>query len=729
MTASLVIAVRYHEGRYHGEADGFDGVAGWPPAPGRLFQALVAAAARGATLLTEDQRILRWLEALGPPRIAAPPVRPARAVKLFVPNNDLDAKGGHPRRVAEIRVGKHWRPCFFNPEVPLLYVWNCDSADVDQERLGQIVKRLYQLGRGIDVAWAQAEIVPCDRATAMLESHPGVLRNPGGGGEVPCPRQGTLASLVERHQRTRQRFEWEGEGKTAVQVFAQPPKASFRHIGYAAPPRRLHFELRDGSAFAPRPLRLSAPLVTGLRNAAAKRLDDALTAADMPTANAVDRLITGRGAGPDDIAQRIRIMPIPSIGAEHTDPSIRRLLVEVPVDCPLRVDDLQWAFTGIEPYDPATGEAWPGRLVSTNQTKMADRYLRPARAFSSITPVALSKTRSWQFANRRDGGARSQRDAQVSGEVMQALRHAGQRLQPMAIRVQREPFQRRGARAEQFAPGSRFPAQALWHVELRFAETVQGPLVIGDGRFCGLGVMVPTTDFRDVWAYPLPDDVAVVDRKALLHALRRALMSLARDETGRVDRLFSGHEADGSPDRAAFHGHVFLLADAGSGRRDSIGRLVVAAPWAVAKGARSGRVLREQFERVVLRLRDLKAGRAGKFAGLRAVPLEEGDPLIGPSVLWQSETEYVTTRNWKKNEDPVTLVRTDVLAELHRRGLPRACGIEVLDVRVGPRGGRPSAKLEIRFAKAVTGPVLLGRDSHRGGGMFRAVVADERESC
>lgn len=110
MTASLLIAVRFHEGRYYGQEDGFNGVDGWPPSPGRLFQALVVEAARGARLLPEDERALKWLERLDPPKIAAPSVRRGRAVRLFVPNNDLDAVGGDPARISEIRVGKQWRP-------------------------------------------------------------------------------------------------------------------------------------------------------------------------------------------------------------------------------------------------------------------------------------------------------------------------------------------------------------------------------------------------------------------------------------------------------------------------------------------------------------------------------------------------------------------------------------------------------------------------------------------
>ena len=119
MPRSLLIAVRFHEGRYHGREDGFSGADGWPPSPARLFQALVAAA-RGARLPAEDERALKWLEGLDPPRVAAPVVRRGRAVKLFVPNNDLDSVGGDPSRVSEIRVGKQWRLCFFNASEPVL---------------------------------------------------------------------------------------------------------------------------------------------------------------------------------------------------------------------------------------------------------------------------------------------------------------------------------------------------------------------------------------------------------------------------------------------------------------------------------------------------------------------------------------------------------------------------------------------------------------------------------
>lgn len=203
-------------------------------------------------------------------------------------------------------------------------------------------------------------------------------------------------------------------------------------------------------------------------------------------------------------------------------------------------------------------------------------------------------------------------------------------------------------------------------------------------------------------------------------------MSLARDDSGGVGRLFSGHEPDGRSDSAGHHGHVFLAADGDGSDDGSIMRLIVAAPWVVDRraGRTSGRE-RRFFEQVVRRLTELRAGPLSRFDGLVAEPMNDGDPLLGPASLWIGRTPYVATRNLKKRDDPESFVKTDVLAECRRRGLPSSAEVEVLDVRSGPRGGRPSATLKLRFAKAVRGPILLGRDSHAGGGMFRAASSRE----
>ena len=724
MLRSLLITVRFHEGRYHGQEDGFNGQGGWPPSPARLFQALVAGAAQGAQLSPEDQRALRWLERLDPPRIVAPAVRRGRAVNLFIPNNDLDSVGGNPARVNEIRVEKKWRPCFFDPQEPVLYVWDFElgAAEAEASRICSITGRLYQLGRGIDMAWAEGQVLDRNKVEAILESHPGTLRQPGESGSTAVPHPGTLDSLILRYQRKRERLTTVVEGRKSRQLFTQPPKASFRHTGYDTPAHRLHFELRGASGcFAPRPLASAASLVTGLRDMATARLSDAL-----PHKSALfERVIIGRGSGPADFAQRIRLIPIPSVGASHTDPSIRRIMVEVPANCPVRLDDLRWAFAGIQPFDPSTGQIWSGSLVSTHDSRMADHFTRSGRVFCSITSVALptAPRRRLEVSDRKTGEERGWEERRAAGALIQALRHVGIRTRPTDILVRKEPFHRRGVRAEKFADGSRFSKHVLWHVELRFHEAISGPLVIGDGRFCGLGLLQPLTSPTDVVVINLGENhrVARKDRAVVIGHLRRALMALARDDSGQVARLFSGHEPDGRSDSAGHHAHVFLAADAGDNKNESITRLIVAAPWAVDRQAKPYRNDRHLFGQVVHRLTELRAGCIGRFDHLKAEPPEEGDPLLGPAKVWIGRTPYMATRNLKKRDDPDAAVKIDVATECVRRGLPVPTEIEVLNVTVGPSGGRPTAKLKLRFAIAVRGPLLLGRDSHAGGGLFHAL--------
>ena len=724
MSRSLLIVVRFHEGRYHGQEDCFDGADGWPPSPGRLFQALIAGAARGARLPPADELALRWLERLDPPRIAAPVVRRGRAVKLYVPNNDLDSVGGDPARVTEIRVPKQWRPSLFDPNEPVLYLWDFESESAEAKRICAIAARMYQLGRGIDMAWASGHVLERNEAEARLESHTGAMRRPGGTGKTATPHAGTLDSLVNRYQRKRTRLTTVGTGRKTRQLFTQPPKASFRGVGYGTPPRRLYFELRGPEGgFAPRPLASAAPLVSGLRDSAAGRLQ-----AFLPAESALfERLIIGRGAGPADLAQRIRLIPIPSIGAPHTDPSIRRIMVEVPSECPIRLDDLKWAFAGLRPCDPRTGEAWPGSLVSIDESPMASRFERPGRVFRSITPVALSGVhrRRIGVAGEKPADERSREERRAAGAVVQALRHAGHRIRPSDIKVQTEPFRTRGMRAELFADGSRFSKHMLWHLELHFRESIPGPLVIGDGRFCGLGLLEPVANRTDVLAFNLGGKhrVAPDDRIVIIPSLRRALMSLARDGAGQVGRLFSGHESDGRPDSSGHHAHVFLAADGGAEDDESITRLIVASPWAVDRRSRRRRGDQRLFEEVTGQLRELRAGRLGRFDHLMAEPVEDGDPLIGPTRTWVGKTPYVATRNLKKRDDPDAAVKSDVAAECVRRGLPAPTEIHVLDVSAGPRGGRPVAKLKLCFATALRGPIFLGRDCHAGGGLFHAAFS------
>lgn len=63
----------------------------------------------------------------------------------------------------------------------------------------------------------------------------------------------------------------------------------------------------------------------------------------------------------------------------------------------------------------------------------------------------------------------------------------------------------------------------------------------------------------------------------------------------------------------------------------------------------------------------------------------------------------------------------DVRSEVLRRGIAKPTHIEVIELREGPRGGL-AGRLRLHFATAVSGPILIGRTRHAGGGLFSAAA-------
>ena len=744
MPRALLIAVRFHDGRYHGAGP-------WPPAPARLFQALVAAAANGATIPQAAREALAWLEELQAPTVVAAPVRQGQPFANFVPNNDLDAKGGDPARIAEIRAAKRIRPHLFETDARLLYLWPFEGEETHARIIADLADRLFQLGRGVDMAWAAAEILDFDNAHAKMEAVTGAVYRPcqsGSGRMLLCPQMGSLRSLIDRHNASRNRFglirepapkkKDSKDTKVVGQTFTQPPKPRFSQIAYDSPPVQLLFELRARTRtedFFAWPLDDIVRLVETVRDGAAETL-----AAALPERTAcIERVFIGRGATEADKASRIRVIPLPSIGHVHAERSIRRLLVEVPPDCPLDPRDIAWAFTAWVPHDRETGELSGWQLVEIEAypgeryTKMPGHYGIGAgeafRRWRTVTPAALPA----RAARRRIDPARISEEAKKGSErlaeesraaaaVCQALRHAGIATPALALRVQREPFEAKGARAETFAPGTRFSSHTLWHVEIAFAVPLSGPLVIGDGRYLGLGLMAPVQAAPAIHTFASDTAVGADAAPQLARALRRAVMARVRGALGKgpddgLPLFFSGHEADGSPANHERHAHLFFAVEPGPSAR-----LLILAPHIVLRRSLDGKEAAQlrTLDMALAGFTRLKAGSAGVLELAPLPELQPGHPLLGPARTWESRTPYRPTRHASRGKDAAAALISDAISECGRRGLPQP-RVEIVGCASGPRGGHVSAHLRLEFAVAVEGPVLLGRDSHMGGGLFVAV--------
>lgn len=726
----LLIEVGFLDGRYHGRVD-------WPPSPFRLFQALVAGAYGGRWAAEpEAQRrrkdaAFRWLEEQDPPTIATPHARTARGVEVYVPNNDLDSVGGDPANVAKIRGStKVFAPRLFDPEVPLLYAWPFEGDDEPARLLCELVERMHTLGYGIDAAYARAKTTSGPEAEARLRAHGGPIARPASSAvgriSLQCPARGSLESLHARYRSGASRFERHAENPSRGTTFRKAPSVRSRDVGYEQPATLLLFDLRrSDSAFHVLAPERALELALAVRDRAVQRLRSAWP----DRAPEIERLVKGRRDSSDaDKPQRLRFYALPSIGHAHADMGLRRVVVEVPPQCPLRADDIAWALSGEQlSADRETGEVLNDlpTLVHAEERSMLEHYVGAetgARRWRTVTPMALPVVPR----AGRQGSARIEREQKTAAAIRQALRHAGIASDDVAVRLHREPFHGNGARAEAFA-FNRFASCHLMHVDLTFSSPRTGPLLLGDGRFLGLGLFAPEREPVSIHAFRVMS-TPVAPVETTTRALRRAVMARVRDALGLRDSeglpvFFSGHDDNGVPSRGSGHAHLYFVRDPFPAPR-----LIVIAPHIVDRRSASNHELQHLsvLDGALAGFSELRAGSAWSLK-LTALPEpEDGDSLLGPSLAWESVTDYRPTRHPKSRDDARTWLINDVRLECERHGLPRP-SVAVPSIVEGPRGGL-FARVCLTFSVAVAGPILIGRDAHFGGGLFRALDTSTQRS-
>lgn len=721
MPLALAINIHLVAPRYHGLPE-------WPPSPARLFQALVAGAAN-PRLSREHRAALLWLEELEAPIIGAPRSVAGHRFKVYVPSNDLDAVGNDLSRIGQIRDGKWMHPRLLDGDLPFLYGWRIPTSDETSARtLCELADSVYQFGRGVDAAFAEGCLLNEEGFTNHLGAYRGILFRPdrsSSESQYSCPVRGSLESLERRFEAYAQRF-------TASNIpnrvdYTQPPRPRFAQISYESLTVRHSYDLRSltSDGLARWPMNQAGALVERFRDSGASRLLETVPS----LREEVERYLIGRpGQNGQSVepGHRVRIIPLPSIGHTHADRQIRRMVVETPPTCPLRSGDLQWAFSGVAVEHAPSGHQTV--VTPSDSDRMLDHYGFGTRhrIWRTVTAAVLPEPagrRRTDSRHRQEGAAgaaeRSTEVGYAQAAVLVALRHAGILTKVEMIQVQREPFDANGMCAEQFASGTRFAKDSLWHVHLEFAEEVRGPLLIGNGRFLGLGLMAPLRLPRRVHCFQIthgmePDAKPLV----LTSALRRAVMARAHRVLGPRRALpvfFTGHEPDGKTTRRGRNSHLCFAFDPHRLR-------LLLIDLGMRAGSEVGRGLEDDLrilEECLEGFSELRAGPSGCLALERLPVHEQDDPLFRPAFQWKSVTPYQSTRHAKKSSAYESLT-ADVLSECSREGLPRP-EIEVLEA-YGIRGTGLLGRVRLQFAVAVPGPIVLGRNRFEGGGLFTGIA-------
>lgn len=187
--------------------------------------------------------------------------------------------------------------------------------------------------------------------------------------------------------------------------------------------------------------------------------------------------VAGHAKGRRETPERFSYLPLPTIGHEHADGMIRRMLIAEPYGG----DGKHAAWAGVRLRNATLTDEEGGEratlLEPWRRAGVTNLYIGESRTWSTVTPVILP--------------GHDDRDPRKKAPslVLKAVEQAGiPRRAVEDVRLQKAPFwpgsnHPRGYRRPDYLkhlPG--------WHVLLRFREPICGPLAIGAGRHCGLGL-------------------------------------------------------------------------------------------------------------------------------------------------------------------------------------------------------------------------------------------------
>lgn len=476
MTRNLCISVTLLDGLFHGKADRDEPE--WPPSPWRLFQSLLAgslAGCRKSGWPDERADAFRWLEQRDPPLIVAPEAHQVPAYTLYVPNNDSDKQFDRQKRLA----AKVVRPIRLVNGRTLHYLWRVDAAEwpsarVHTEQLIQESRHLLALGWGIDLVAGDGKVLSRDEALALkgLRWKPwDRLWLPTGMRRVPT--DDSLKNLEQCY----------GSFLNSVLGRRYQPRLEpnrFRRVPYLL-----------ATTIAPRPYAALALRQPNDRWAPFAQIDAVNVAAMLRDATCEaakndsheftggsDRYVAGHASDKNDISPRFSYLPVPTTRHPHADGMIRRVLIAEPFGGD--GTHAAWAAQRLH-YQSLIDKSGRGLALMSRCERtdtVLNSYTEPARMWSSITPVVLPGFDDGKYEKAERLLIRAVHQAGLPAEALETILLRKAPLWPGSQhpRLYRRPEYLQG-----------FPA---WHVHLRFREPIPGPVAIGSGRHCGLGLFV-----------------------------------------------------------------------------------------------------------------------------------------------------------------------------------------------------------------------------------------------
>lgn len=444
----------------------------WPPHPARIFCALVASARSAA-----DHEALRWLEDQPAPCVyAARRALPLRR-SAYVVTNSIKKGGGsqfHLGRNNALRVRSSAAPS--SPRIRLAWPEAAPGA-VLVERLDEMARRVPYLGRSSGL------VTLCCQAAETEEPIPGLVcfepsTDEEGEHQLRVPYRGYLGGLIDQYRRDRPSWEVSRtvgyrrlgdehiDDESAETESIDGVGRGESHSVYADVIVMQFEQFRPDGSLAPlftEALRRAVMSVTPDPLPSALHGHDAtgrthvafLALPDVGYPHSSGRLLGMAVALPELPDDERRAIVRGVLGGGRDDEGARAFHLHVP-----RLGDV------VLTYRPGLVRPWT--LSPTRWRRGSDRWV-------SVTPVVLDR-----FPKR---GA-------IEAEIIRSCLSVGL-PEPTDVVVSTGPLVTGGIRLRPRDLPKQVQGRLYRHVDLRFPHRIAGPVLLGAGRYLGIGLLAP----------------------------------------------------------------------------------------------------------------------------------------------------------------------------------------------------------------------------------------------
>lgn len=486
----------------------------WPPHPARVYMALAAAHFETDPDNTSQRATLDWLATLPPPDLSVPAHALREVQTVYVPVNDQS--GG------EALLKRSRQPRFF-PRVyigsePLRLTWHThEPADNRLGALDDICRNVTRIGHSSSLVWVRLERNQPVEPTHVPDDHLPDNR-------LRIPQPGTLQRLEDAFNKSAidefailsdEIRTSKGKAKSQLQQqlkerfprgqpISQRPASSISQ-GYrpVTPPPSASV----ASLFDPNFIVLSesddATQTYGLESTA--RITDALRGLIMSKSKEpMPPWAAGHEPNGDKLTSQnhLALVPLAFVGGKYADGHLLGVGIVLPRDVPYRerAKVLAPILFDEGTNQPRELELKMGRAgvwkivretnLSSKQSLRTLTYTSANKSWASVTPVLLDRVPKTDRGQDPLGWRQ-----EVVGIVAKSCQNVGLPV-PISVRIEKTPFFNGSMRAMPGQGG--FPQlrkdKFQVHVQIDFDCLVQGPILLGAGRYRGYGLMRPWND-------------------------------------------------------------------------------------------------------------------------------------------------------------------------------------------------------------------------------------------